>query len=73
MSQPSFALGVRDARAGRGYHSKYERWDGDKQWSYERGRHWALLVPRSVQLRRNDGKLSTEAVRWFEKFSDDIL
>ena len=38
MSQPTFALGVADVRAGRRTRAYYERWDVDAQWNYERGR-----------------------------------
>jgi hypothetical protein len=70
MSSSHFALGVADRRAaGRGYRSAYATWDGNSQWNYERGRAWAVLAPRSVELRHN-GKLSPEAIRWFHK---DIL
>ena len=38
MSQPTFGLGVADARAGRRYHRDYDLWDTNGQWGYERGR-----------------------------------
>jgi hypothetical protein len=69
MSSSHFALGVADRRAGRGYRSAYATWDADGQWNYERGRSWAVLAPRSVELRRN-GKLNPAATIWFHK---DIL
>jgi hypothetical protein len=72
MSQPQFALGVADARAGRPHHPEFEKWDTNGQWNYERGRHWATLVPRTVALKRA-GRLSAEAVRWFEQIDRDIL
>ena len=38
MLQPTFALGVADARAGRPYHRNYDLWrDCNLRWSYERG------------------------------------
>ena len=40
MADPKFGLGVADVRAGRGQHPSYERWSGDEQWNYERGRAW---------------------------------
>jgi hypothetical protein len=64
MSSSHFALGVADKRAGRGYRDAYATWDIDGQWNYERGRAWAVLAPRSVELRRN-GKLNPAAIRWF--------
>jgi hypothetical protein len=69
MASPHFTLGVADQRAGRGYRSAYATWGGDEQWNYERGRCWAVLAPRSVELRRN-GKLNPAAIRWFH---EDIL
>jgi hypothetical protein len=72
MSQPTFALGAADARAGRGAHLDYDLWDTNGQWSYERGRAWATLTPRHVQLRRA-GKITSEALAWFKSFGDDII
>jgi len=72
MSQPTFALGAADARAGRGAHRDYDLWDTNGQWSYERGRAWATLTPPCVQLRRA-GKITFEALAWFESFGDAII
>ena len=72
MSQPAFALGAADARAGRGTHRDYDLWDTNGQWSYERGRAWATLTPRHVQLRRA-GKITAEALAWFKSFGEDII
>jgi hypothetical protein len=69
MNTREFALGVIDGRAGRGHRSDYATWGTDAQWNYERGRAWAAIAPRSVQLKR-DGRITAEAVKWF---SDDIL
>ena len=66
MSQPQFALGVADARAGWGFHPAYDTWGTDAQWQYERGRQWARLTPTSVALKRN-GKISAQALAWFER------
>ena len=51
MSQPTFALGVADARASRRYHRDYDLWNTNGQWNYERGRMWAALAPPDVQLK----------------------
>lgn len=59
-----FGLGVADARARRGDHPAYESWTAKEQWNYERGRQWATLAPRSVELKRA-GKVTAEAVRWY--------
>ena len=72
MSHPTFALGAADARAGRGTHRDYELWDTNGQWNYERGRAWATLTPRHVQL-RCAGKISSEALMWFKSCGDDII
>jgi hypothetical protein len=72
MSQPSFALGVADVRAGRGTRRDYDLWDTDAQWNYERGRAWATLTPRHVQLRRA-GEITSEALAWFKSCSDHII
>jgi hypothetical protein len=72
MSQPTFALGAADARAGRGIHGDYDLWDISGQWNYERGRAWATLTPRHVQL-RHAGKITSEALAWFKSCGDDII
>jgi hypothetical protein len=64
MAQAAFALGVADARAGKPFRPDYETWKGGKQWSYERGRQWAQLAPRTVVLKRG-GRITSEAVHWF--------
>ena len=66
MSEPAFALGAADVRAGRGFHPDYASWDDDLQWSYERGRQWARLAPPSVALKR-DGRITREAEAWYMK------
>jgi hypothetical protein len=73
MSDPKFELGVRDARAGQKRHPNYESWTMvNDQWAYERGRSWALLVPRNVELKQ-DGKVTNEAVAWFRRIEEYIL
>jgi hypothetical protein len=72
MRHPLFEIGVRDARAGRPINKNYDQWDGDEQWCYSRGRQWAALVPRSVPVKRG-GRLTHEAVAWYERLGDDIL
>jgi hypothetical protein len=72
MSQPEFALGVSDARAGRPQHRKYEQWDTDGQWNYERGRAWATLAPRNMAL-KHAGKVTAQAIAWFGRVNRDIL
>jgi hypothetical protein len=70
MQSQKFAVGVADARAGRGYHADYDSWsDTNDRWNYERGRQWAARAPRAVVLKRK-GKITDEAVRWY---TDDIL
>jgi hypothetical protein len=56
-----FADGVADQRGGRGFPQDYDEWayidhrdpGSDWMWSYERGRLWASMVPRSVMLKRD--------------------
>ncbi len=73
MSAPLFERGVNDARAGRGYPGDYDLWaHTNDRWAYERGRQWALLVPRHVPLRRN-GRISNQAIALFCEHDADIL
>jgi hypothetical protein len=69
MSNPTFALGVADARAERPMHKDYDKWGTNDQWDYGRGRCWARLAPRTVALKR-DGKITREAIRYY---SQDII
>jgi hypothetical protein len=47
MRSPAFQAGVEDVRAG-----KYPRFDWFvDNWSYERGRQWAMVAPMSMPLR----------------------
>src|SRR5262249_54965373 len=62
MSDPKFARGVADARAGRGYPPPYDTWE-DRNWAYERGRQWAQIAPRGLPLKIN-GKLNPQALRY---------
>jgi hypothetical protein len=72
MSDPEFQQGVDDVRAGRDFPADYDAWKGRKghhSWSYERGRQWAMIAPRSVVLKVN-GRVTQRAQRWYTK---DIL
>jgi len=62
MSAPEFALGVADYRAGRPPRES-TRWNGNQSWDYERGRAWAAVAPRSVQVKIN-GRLNPRALDW---------
>ena len=73
MRSKAFALGVSDARAGKPPRPDYERWDANDQWNYERGRAWALLVPRKIPLRRNGELNNPDAVRRFARVRALIL
>ena len=55
-----------------GMHRDYDLWDISGQWNYERGRAWATLTPRHIQLRRA-GKITSEALAWFKSCGDDII
>jgi hypothetical protein len=65
MGRPQFALGVADARAARRYHRDYDLWSTNGQWSYERGRMWATLAPRNVPLKKVNGRINPDAVRYW--------
>jgi hypothetical protein len=71
MAQPTFALGVADARAGRGFPNDYDLWDGNDQWGYERGRLFGVLAPRSVPVQLN-GKINPAALKLCARFNEDI-
>jgi hypothetical protein len=65
MARSTFALGVADVRAGRRcFHPNYDQWSTNEQWAYERGRAWAVIAPRNVQLKMS-GKINPDALRWF--------
>jgi hypothetical protein len=67
MASPLFKKGVADMRAGKPFPLDYDTWSHkDKMWAYERGRAWATVAPRNVTLQR-DGKVTGEALRWFER------
>jgi hypothetical protein len=71
MADPAFGRGVADVRAGRGYPRDFDAWGHtNSAWSYERGRQWATIAPRSVPLRTN-GSITAAAVRWYGRA--DIL
>ena len=73
MATPTFARGVEDVRAGRGYPPDYDQWQHtNDRWAYERGRLWARLVPRHVKLKVN-GKITVKAMQLFQEFRHDIL
>ena len=72
MADPKFGLGVADVRAGRGQHPSYERWSGDEQWNYERGRAWATMAPRNMELQQA-GQVTAEAIAWFGRVGRYIL
>src|SRR5262245_51289167 len=71
MRRPQFALGVADVRAGRRHHADYDLWDTNGQWSYERGRAWAVTAPRHVPLKRLNGELNPAALACWR--DDEII
>ena len=70
VSQPTFELGFSDGRAGRGFHPDFDQWDANLQWSYERGRQLAAVVPKTFALRVG-GKANPKIRRWFKR--GDVL
>jgi len=66
MSHQLFEIGVRDAGTRRPFNKNYDCWDGDEQWSYDRGRQWFAAVPPSIPLKR-DGRIIAEAEDWYAR------
>jgi len=73
MRSRHFTFGVEDARAGLPFRADYEKWDGNAQWNYERGRQWAMLVPPRVALKTPGDELSLTAIHWFKLNYEYIL
>ncbi len=60
MQHPNFARGLADIRAGRAFADTVE----DNLWSYERGRLFGAIAPRSMPL--FEGRhISLQALRLF--------
>jgi hypothetical protein len=73
MSQPHFALGVADKRAGRGYRADYDCWGhSNHRWAYDRGRLWATLAPKTMAVKRN-GKVTDAAMNVYAMNRNEIL
>jgi hypothetical protein len=72
MRRPTFALGVADARAGRGIHADYDLWDTNGQWNYERGRMWATLAPQHIPLKLN-GTINPRAIDLYHQHWQEII
>ena len=81
MSDPAFTRGVADYRAGRPpNYDAFNFTQGTNEasatslinahWNYERGRHWAAVVPRHLPLKIG-GRLNPEAIRLFRR--DDFV
>jgi hypothetical protein len=51
MAFPEFQMGVRDRRAGLGFHADYEGWERNQQVRYERGRQMAAAMPNAEYRR----------------------
>jgi hypothetical protein len=67
MSNPRFAQGVADVRAGRSYPIDYDLWGHTNDaWCYERGRQWAALAPRNAPLKVN-GKITQRAMDLYDE------
>jgi hypothetical protein len=49
MSRPAFKEGFEDARNGRPFSPAYEKGDQLYQWTYERGRLFAVAAPQVHQ------------------------
>jgi hypothetical protein len=69
MSSSAFAQGVSDIRNGRP--ARFDEFDDDDLWAYERGRQWASIAPKSMPVRIGR-KLNLEAVKLFGLAGEDI-
>jgi len=43
MYSRAFMLGYKEASSGLPFNTDYDNWKSSDQWSYERGRHFAIL------------------------------
>jgi hypothetical protein len=68
MRHPHFARGLDDIRAGRPFADQIE----DSFWSYERGRQFGAIAPRSMPLFIK-GKLNPKAIAVFDAACDRKL
>ncbi len=65
MSDPAFADGLDDIRAGRPFDPDCRRVPINDDWAYERGRLFGAIAPLNMPL-KVDGKLNPKAVRLCE-------
>jgi hypothetical protein len=73
MSDPAFEFGVADVRAGRSRRPDYDLWHKiNDQWAHERGRMWALLAPRDIQLKR-DSKITNDLAVRAARYRDHLM
>jgi hypothetical protein len=72
MSSGPFRRGFDDQRAGRGFADDYERQSTAFQEQYERGRQFALVLPRNIPLRIGF-RINIEAARIFLRTGSDII
>jgi hypothetical protein len=64
MRSPAFARGVSDQRTGRAPRDFFA--DTNAAWDYQRGRQWAVAVPRAMPVM--DGrKVNRKAIRIYER------
>ena len=63
MNRRDFARGVQEARNG--LPPNYDDCEEDGYWSYERGRQFALVAPRSLPLRIG-GRLNPKAIALYD-------
>jgi hypothetical protein len=70
MRRAAFREGFEDARAGR--RPRFDFFQDDDEWSYERGRLFARIAPETMPL-LIDGKLNRKAVKLFALASERRL
>jgi hypothetical protein len=63
MCSAAFSDGVEDVRAGRP--PRYDDYDDDNLFAYERGRHWAVLAPPDLPL-FNGSRINKKALKIFD-------
>lgn len=63
MRYPSFLRGVEEYRARK--RPNFDRECTD--WGYERGRQWAAIAPRNLNIFTPSGRLSRQALAIFDR------
>jgi hypothetical protein len=71
MRTVAFRTGAADVRKGRA--PRFDNQWGDDDWDYERGRQWAILAPRDLEIvSPRTQQLNPRAVEFFRRHLRDI-